>query len=67
MHEQSCCFADLNIVFLPFSLVSPSLDITRLFQIWSVPAAYEEFAGGLMPIINCELFWMNSICSYNFA
>ena len=26
MHEQSCCFADLNIVFLAFSLVSPSLD-----------------------------------------
>ena len=26
MHEQSYCFADLNIVFLPFSLVSPSLD-----------------------------------------
>ena len=30
MHEQSCCFADLNIVFPPFSLVSPSLDYFRL-------------------------------------
>ena len=26
MQKQSCCFADLKIVFLPFSLVSPSLD-----------------------------------------
>lgn len=32
----------------------------RIFQIWSAQAGYEELAGGLKPIGNGDLFWMNN-------
>ena len=31
----------------------------RIFLIWQAPAGYEEFAVGMKPIRNGEIFWMN--------
>ena len=31
----------------------------RIFLIWQAPAGYEEFAVGIKPIRNGEIFWMN--------
>ena len=35
--------------------------IARIFQICSAQAGYEELAGGLEPIRNGEIFWMNNM------
>ena len=34
--------------------------IAFVFQIWKVPAGYEELVGGLEPVKNSKIFWVSN-------
>ena len=54
----------LSISLRCLDMVSTVMISTNIFQVWSMPAGYKEFARRFEIIQKGEIFWLNNKCNY---